>query len=134
MSTTVNTKFDLPWNKTALLKDASIYAVITAFALALFYGAMAGAAYMGMSAYVGLVVPIAVKFYVGWHRQSALQTLIGLAIISAIVTFLYFAPFGDAVAIMSAIGLTITLTATDMTKYVLEHPWRYRDFSKNGVR
>ena len=128
--TATNANVSMPMKKMVIAKDAITYAIIATIVLAVLCGGMAGAEYVGLPAWTGLSLTIVSNFYVGWRKMSTKNAVIGTTFMSALVAFLFYAPFGDLATAVFAICFMTTITGLATAKRVQETPWWYYDFSK----
>ena len=87
MLTTSNSKFFVPLKKMTIAQDVcACMCFILVLGLALPYGCMLGAAYIGIPVYIGLSIPIAINMYIGWREEFLVFMTIGQPIAIMLVT------------------------------------------------
>ena len=126
----MSTTFPVRYNKMSIVKDVCIYSAIVMTGIAMIYGSMVAAEYMGLPAWSGLCVPCIGGAYVSLSHRKKIpaKMLIGYSIELGIMAFIYYAPFGLAISAAVATLHVASVVILEITKNIQNNSWRYLDF------
>ena len=122
---TNNSYIDLVLNKKMVAKKLPFVALIAAVFLAVSYGAMVGAAYMGMPAYVGLIVPTVINMTAGWRTLSAGEMVTSTMFNGVFIGAIYYEPMGPEIAGVIALVYAAFMMAVSLHHMVLTNKMKF---------